>query len=255
MALEQLELETGLNKVDFAIELLRAWEPPEGYHLAFSGGKDSVVIHDIALKAGVKFDAHYCVSPIDPPQIYKFIKAYYPDVQWDYHARGFWKKVVDKGLPMKQARWCCQIIKESGGSGRVVIVGNRSAESNIRKKQCFVETPNPKHVSGKKNKTFIRPILNFDNYDVWQYIHENNLPYCELYDRGFKRIGCVLCPFERNIQQSLDNFPKIVNLWKLACNRIIEAQKARGGLTKTGKVPKNHFETGEELFQWWISRK
>src|SRR3990167_4817746 len=127
MGLEQLELETGLNKVEVAIGLLRAWEPPEGYYLAFSGGKDSVAIYDLAQKAGVKFDAHYCVSPIDPPQIYQFIKEHYPDVQWDNHARGFWKLVVRKGLPMRQSRWCCQIIKEAGGHGRNVIVGNRRA--------------------------------------------------------------------------------------------------------------------------------
>jgi len=39
MGLEQLEMETGLNKVDFAIQLLQTWEPTEGYYLAFSGGK------------------------------------------------------------------------------------------------------------------------------------------------------------------------------------------------------------------------
>ena len=138
MALEQLELVTGLNKVEIAIKLLQAWEPPEGYYLAFSGGKDSVVIYHLAVRAGVKFDAHYCVSPIDPPQIHQFIRENYPSVQWDYHARGFWKTVVKKGLPMRQARWCCRVIKEAGGVGRIVVVGNRSSEGVNRKKQkCF----------------------------------------------------------------------------------------------------------------------
>ncbi|GAH60807.1 unnamed protein product, partial [marine sediment metagenome] len=66
MALAQLNL-AGLTKVEEAIEFLQENEPVEGYYLAFSGGKDSVVIYDLAEKAGVKFDAHYCVSPIDPP--------------------------------------------------------------------------------------------------------------------------------------------------------------------------------------------
>jgi len=115
MSLEQLELETGFNKVEIAIALLRAWEPLEGYYLAFSGGKDSVAIYDLAVKAGVKFDAHYCVSPIDPPQIHQFIRERYPDVQWDYHARGFWKMVDKNGLPTRISRWCCRVIKEAGG--------------------------------------------------------------------------------------------------------------------------------------------
>ena len=33
-----------LDKVQTAIDRLRAFEPNEGYYLAFSGGKDSVVI-------------------------------------------------------------------------------------------------------------------------------------------------------------------------------------------------------------------
>lgn len=252
MALEQLELETGRNKVEVAIALLQAWEPPEGYYLAFSGGKDSVAIYDLAVKAGVKFDAHYCVSPIDPPQIYKFIKEYYPDVIWDYHAKGFWKLVDTKGLPMRNMRWCCQLIKEAGGDGRVLITGNRRAEGGNRRNQCFVELGKSKH---NQNKTFIRPIINFDNYDIWQYIRENKLPYCELYDKGFERIGCVLCPFDRHLERSVKYFPKIVNLWKLACNRAVQKFKERGYETKTGKPMKHHFETGEELYQWWVKRK
>ena len=248
VALEQLELETGMNKVEVAIALLKAWEPPEGYYLAFSGGKDSVAIYDLAQKAGVKFDAHYCVSPIDPPQIYKFIKEYYPDVQWDFHARGFWKLVVKKGLPMRTARWCCQIIKEAGGVNRLVVVGNRRVEGTIRRNQCFVEK------GRRDNKTFIRPIINFDNYDIWQYLRENHLPYCSLYDEGFKRLGCVLCPFSREIEREEKYFPKIVANWKRSCNHIVEVRKARGYLSLKGKPLKHRFETGEELYQWWVKR-
>lgn len=247
MALEQLRLDTGLNKFEVAISLLQAYEPPEGYYLAFSGGKDSVAIYDLAVKAGVKFDAHYCVSPIDPPQIYQFIKDYYPDVKWDYHARGFWKLVDRKGLPMRQSRWCCEIIKEAGGEGRVVIVGNRRAESPRRKSQeCFVQL--------KKGKSLLRPIIEFDNYDIWQYIRENKLPYCTLYDEGFRRLGCVLCPFSREIEKEIMHFPKIANLWLLACNRIVAGNIERGHLSPKGKPRKHIFQTGQELFDWWVSR-
>ena len=37
------------DKVQIAIERLRAFEPPEGYYLAFSGGKDSQCIYHLAL--------------------------------------------------------------------------------------------------------------------------------------------------------------------------------------------------------------
>jgi phosphoadenosine phosphosulfate reductase len=265
MPLEQLELETGLNKVDFAIVLLQTWQPLEGYYLAFSGGACSVVTKDLLIKSGCKFDAHYCVSPIDPPQIYEFIKTHHPDVHWDFHARGFWKLVEIHGLPTRQRRWCCKFIKEAGGEGRIVVLGNRIAESARRRHQCFVQSPSEQQKQFQKaNKTFIRPILQFSNYDLWQYIRENNLPYCSLYDEGairkgygeglFKRLGCVLCPFAKSRKLEEQYFPKIVGNWKRACNRIIENRKASHYLSKRGKPFRYQYETGEELYQWWIER-
>ena len=96
MGLEQLELGTGLNKVAFSINLLQTWEPREGYYFANSGGKDSAATRDLLTKAEVKFDGHYCVSPIDPKQVQDFLKQYHPDTQWDFHARGFWRLVDTK---------------------------------------------------------------------------------------------------------------------------------------------------------------
>jgi phosphoadenosine phosphosulfate reductase len=250
MGLEQLNLETGLNKTDTAIELLKAWEPIDGYYLAFSGGKDSVAIYDLAVKARVKFDAHYCVSPIDPPQVRAFIKEHYPDVIWDFHAKGFWKMVDKNGLPTRLNRWCCRVIKEAGGTGRMVIVGNRRSEGTIRKHQCSIEA----HRNPKRDLTFIRPILDFNEYDIWQYIREMNLPVCELYNQGFTRIGCVLCPFSRNVEQEERMFPKIAKLYRLAAERIVERMKAQNYTTKRGKPFKHEFKTGEELYQWWIKR-
>ncbi|MBA7648563.1 Phosphoadenosine phosphosulfate reductase [subsurface metagenome] len=248
MGLEQLNF-GGKNKVEVAINILRRYEPPEGYYLAFSGGKDLVAIYDLAQKSGVKFDAHYCVSPIDPPQIYKFIKEYYPDVIWDIHAKGFWKIVDKKGLPMRTSRWCCQVIKEAGGKNRSVITGVRRVESVKRRSY-------PHYQKSYKNDgiIYIRPILDFDNYDIWAYIADNKLPYCSLYDEGFKRLGCVLCPFTNEVKKELEYFPKIARLWKLACDRKVAQFKAQNYITRSGKTMRHRFETGQELFDWWVSR-
>ena len=73
----------GYDKVEKAIMRLRTYEPPEGYYLCFSGGKDSVVIKALADMAGVKYDAHYAVASVDPPELVRFIKDKHPDVAFN----------------------------------------------------------------------------------------------------------------------------------------------------------------------------
>lgn len=70
----------GQDKVETAIKRLQTFEPPEGYYLAFSGGKDSVVIKALADMAGVKYDARYNLTSVDPPELVRFIKDEHPDV-------------------------------------------------------------------------------------------------------------------------------------------------------------------------------
>ena len=240
MSIFQVDMLSGLNKVETAIALLRACEPPEGYYGAFSGGKDSCVIKHLTQQAEVKADWHYCVSSIDPKEIHDFIKQYHPDVQWDYHARGFWKLVVKKGLPRRQGRWCCEVIKEAGGNGRTVIVGNRREEGSLRrrKQKCF-------EAHTKRNIVFVRPIIDWTEGEVWEYIALNSLPFCHLYKEGFERLGCVLCPFVRETKFEIERFPKIAKLWRLSCDRIVEHRLAKG---------KDDFKTGEELWNWWLDR-
>lgn len=73
----------GEDKVQIAVKRLKAFEPPEGYYLCFSGGKDSNVIKALADMAGVKYDAHYNNTGIDPPEAVRFIKRHHPDVKFE----------------------------------------------------------------------------------------------------------------------------------------------------------------------------
>ena len=75
----------GMDKVEVAIERIKTYEKPEGYYLCFSGGKDSCVIKALADMAGVKYDAHYSNTGIDPPELVRFIKRHHPDVIFDCH--------------------------------------------------------------------------------------------------------------------------------------------------------------------------
>lgn len=139
--LKYLTLEGEVDKVQTAINRLKAFEPKEGYYLAFSGGKDSQCIYHLAKMAGVKFDAHYMITSVDPPELIRFIKKYYPDVSRDYprdkdgKVITMWNLIVKMGLPpASRWRYCCKELKEASGIGRVTVTGVRWAESSRRKK-------------------------------------------------------------------------------------------------------------------------
>jgi len=244
MGLTQLNFD-GKNKIEVAIMRLKEFEPPEGYYLAFSGGKDSVVIYDLAVKAGVKFDAHYSQGGIDPPELVYFIRDKYPNVSRERPEMTVWEGIQKFSMPRRQARWCCELIKEQHGSGRRVITGIRRQESSARAKRPMFQFC----AKSDKTKSFLNPIIDWTARDVWDYIKINNLPYCKLYDEGFKRLGCVLCPMHtpKQTQMELKRFPKLADCWKRACYRLWE--------TSTQPGIKKRWDSPEAMWQWWLSRK
>ena len=129
----------GKDIVQVAIDRLKTFEPEDGYYLAFSGGKDSVVIKTLADMAGVKYDAHYNLTSVDPPELVHFIKSF-DDViierpkDKDGKQITMWNLIPPKKLPPTRiARYCCEALKEGGGEGRFTVTGVRWAESARRK--------------------------------------------------------------------------------------------------------------------------
>ena len=91
--------------------------------------------------AGVKYDAHYSISSVDPPELVRFIKDVHPDVIME-HARDkdgnivtMWNLIPKKTMPPTRiVRYCCAYLKENGGKGRLKVTGVRWDESVRRKK-------------------------------------------------------------------------------------------------------------------------
>lgn len=135
------------DKVEASISRLKAFCPPEGYYVAFSGGKDSQCVYHLCKMAGVKFDAHYNVTSVDPPELVKFIKTHYPEVIFDYpkdnkgNVVTMWNLIpAERMPPTRLVRYCCAVLKETNGEGRYTVTGVRQAESANRKRNQGVIT-------------------------------------------------------------------------------------------------------------------
>jgi phosphoadenosine phosphosulfate reductase len=267
VALYEHRIDGDVDKVAIAIDRLRAFEPPEGYYLAFSGGKDSQCIYHLAVEAGVRFDAHYNLTTVDPPELVYFIRENYPDVIIDKPKQSMWQLIEKKGLPSRLKRWCCSELKEHGGEGRLCVTGVRWAESNNRKnnrkpfevftakkedKMLFDDNDDDRRLFEtcmQKGKRIVNPIVDWLEEDVWEFIRSRSLKYCKLYDEGFKRLGCIGCPVADKLRiKELERYPKYYQNYLKALRRFIPAYIER----KKAKGLEPQFTTAEEMMHWWI---
>lgn len=253
------------DKVKIAIDRLKAFEPEEGYYLAFSGGKDSQCIYHLAIEAGVKFDAHYNITGIDPPELIYFMRENYKDLIWDMHEKSFFKLVEEKGLPTRLKRFCCATLKEHGGEGRLCVTGVRWAESNKRKGRKPFEIVTAKKEDKKlfndndegrrmfencmqKGKRVINPIIDWTDEDVWEFIRSRNLKYCKLYDEGYTRLGCIGCPMSTKKVQELQRYPQYYKNYLKAIERFLPRYLER--CKKKNREPFR--KTAQEWMDWWL---
>lgn len=226
------------EKVEEAIRLLKLHEPPEGYYLAFSGGKDSTVIYDLAKRAGVKFQAYYNITTVDPPELLEHIKTYYPDTIWERPQYNMLQLIKKNGLlPTRFMRYCCRYLKESHGNGRFVVDGVRRQESVNRSYREKLD------YDPAKEKKILHVIVDWTEHDVWEYIKLNNLPYCKLYDEGYKRIGCIACPFKSGNERRKDfeRYPYLLKAYKRVLEKVFHKTLAK------------HFKNVDEYIEWWLS--
>lgn len=313
MSIHQLNF-SGKDRVETSIERFKLFEPPEGYYLAFSGGKDSVVIKALADMSGVKYDAHYNLTSVDPPELVQFIKEHHPDViierpkyKDDYKNPKLagkqitmWNLIPEKKMPpTRVVRYCCSELKEHGGEGRFTVTGVRWEESAKRKlrggieidtgekRREILDPDNPDNEQmarycPTKGKHILNPIIDWTTEEVWEFIHEFDIPYCKLYDEGFKRLGCIGCPMGtiKNREAEFERYPKIKQAYIRAFDRMIEDVVGRGiqtqsqaeqrcsqsgqtsdsksiGNDRTGEVrlldgKQMTWKDGKDVMKWWI---
>ena len=262
------------NRTEIAIERIKAMAPIAeniyGYYTVMvSGGKDSSIISDLAIRSKTKCKFEVSWTGIEYPETVYFLRrekerieklGYTFDFVIPRDSEGkqltMWKLIERHGFPTRYMRFCCEKLKEAAGRNAYCILGIRWAESPRRKKEWFLhEIANKKLMTNsdneairrltehctRKRKLMLNPIIDWSTADVWDYINENNLPYNPLYDKGFKRVGCIGCPMKNN-KEELENNPRWAALYKKA------AEKYLLNYAKKREYPKTNIDT---YYAWW----
>ena len=236
------------EKIKRSIMRAQEYKPTWG---AFSGGKDSVTIKRLCEMAGIDINWHYSVTTVDPPELIHFMHDHHHDVVFDRPERPMWAEIKNRGVPpTRLTRWCCEVYKESKGVGKICM-GVRWAESPRRKKRWGTVNHMRRH---GQDQTLINIIIDWTDEDVWEFHRLERLQYCHLYDEGFKRLGCVLCPMmgtnawgRRQKERDIAMWPQIARLWKKGVYLCWEKRKAEGKLNES-----KQWKTPEAMWEWWL---
>ena len=185
-----------------------------------------------------------------------------------------WTLIPQKLMPpTRLVRYCCAVLKETGCQDRMIATGVRWEESTKRKSRAEFETitPNAKDsikATGemmlmndndesrkiiehcmKKNKVVCNPIISWSEKEVWDLLTDHKIKTNPLYDRGYNRVGCIGCPIGTtcNRKKEFADYPKYKDLYIRSFDKMIEVRKAKG--------MRCDWETGEEVFLWWVEDK
>lgn len=269
-----------MDKEQLAIKRLQeAAEMSQSYYekplvIAYSGGKDSEVLLELARRSKITFELHHSHTTADAPQTVRHIRKVFSDLEKEgikctieYPKMSMWELIPYKAIPPTRIiRYCCQILKEGSCKKRMVATGVRWGESYKRSKRGIFEDVNSNREkkiilmsdNDEKRKLFERcqlqakticnPIIDFSNDEILDF-YQNQCRYSNpLYDLGFKRIGCIGCPMAgKKRLVEFEIFPQYKKMYINAFTRMLEVRKAKGLENKVC------WEDGNSVFEWWIN--
>ena len=212
-------------KIDKTIESLKlASEMSEEFYnkpliITYSGGKDSDVLLDIARRC-LKPDVHI-------REVFKGVRGggtkctvHIPKDK-DGKQITMWNLIQKKKIPPTRLyRYCCSELKETSTLNRICAVG-------VRESEC----------TGRRGK------------DIFSTRGKTKKEYNPLYDRGYKRVGCVGCPMAsyKDMNRGFAEYPKIKDAYIRAFQRMIDQYDDE---TKS----KMDWKSGQDVFDWWTER-
>lgn len=173
--------------------------------------------------------------------------------------------------PTRLVRYCCDVLKEQDGYGRMIATGVRWAESVKRKRRDEFEVlwkriataslttemmlSNDNDMKRRfmehcdlKAKSVVNPIIDWSDKEVFDYYYSECKLHNPLYERGYKRIGCIGCPMAgKHRYKEFRDYPTYKRAYIRAFDKMI-AERRSAGLKIIQK-------TGEEVFNWWMEDK
>jgi phosphoadenosine phosphosulfate reductase len=187
--------------------------------IAFSGGKDSLVVLHIAMQVNYEITVIYNNTTVEFPETLDYVRRLQKD--WGFklyvtrNKTPFFKAVKEKGWATHEDRWCCKPYKDQPAFEFLIskgfeaeITGTTRTESIYRRSLSPIKIPNrePRIIR-------VNPIYDWNEWEVWTYIKENNLPYNPLYDMGYRRIGCWCCPINgtTHYRRLMKTHPRLFN--------------------------------------------
>lgn len=219
------------KKIEQSIHLLQSVQKRyEGeIELAYSGGKDSDVILQLAKEAGIRFRAIHKCTTIDPPGTLAHVKEMGVEIRRP--KENFFQLVAKNGFPSRFYRFCCKFLKEYKIMDKAII-GVRKDESRARANR-YNEPTMCRFYGAQKEENHVEliyPILEWSNEDVKDFILDRGLKLAPIYydTEGkidvTKRLGCMCCPMTSRKKRIVEfqKHPLIVKAYIRAGQKFID---------------------------------
>lgn len=134
-AIKRLQIASELTLANYGTPLV----------VTVSGGKDSSVCVELARRAGIPFEVLHSHTTADAPETVRFVRNEFRRLEelgipCSYHwptykgeRTSMWRLIPQVKIPPTRIhRYCCSVLKETGGTGRMIATGVRWAESNAQ---------------------------------------------------------------------------------------------------------------------------
>ena len=97
-----------------------------------------------------------------------------------------------------------------------------------------------------RGRVVVNPLLAWTEQDVWAVIRAYDLPTPDLYQQGFKRLGCICCPMQgtRGMIRDARRWPRYAAQYIRTFQHVCDGRRALGKQCT--------WQDGTELFYWWL---